>query len=312
MLTRFYLSAALTLLTACAADAAPGRTPGSPVFDGQAAYGLVETQVEFGPRVPGTAGHERQLDWMLARLDSLAPDLVADTFPYVTTYGDSLPLVNVLARYRPELERRVLVLAHWDTRPTSDEAGDAASQALPLPGANDGASGTAILLELARLMASEPPPMGVDLLFVDGEDYGPTPDDMFLGAERYAERLPLAGEGIRPIYGVLLDMVGDSDPSFPIEGNSAEFARVVVQKVWRAAARLGYEDVFPESVGIPLGDDHIPLIEAGLLTANVIDFTYGGPLNPYWHTPQDIPSNVSASTLAIVGEVMIELIYSGG
>ena len=103
-----------------------------------------------------------------------------------------------------------------------------------------------------------------------------------------------------------------SDPSFPIEGNSAQFARVVVQKVWRAAARLGYEDVFPESVGIPLGDDHIPLIEAGLLTANVIDFTYGGPLNPYWHTPQDIPSNVSASTLAIVGEVMIELIYSGG
>ena len=176
-----------------------------------------------------------------------------------------------------------------------------------LPGVT-GASGTAILLALATLLAENPPPVGVDLLFVDGEDYGPDVEDMLLGARRYAETLE---DDDRPVYGLLLDMVGDADPSFPVEGYSAQAANVIVQKVWRAAERLGYREFFPTAVGRNLMDDHVPLIEAGVRTANLIDFTYG-PNNEYWHTADDRLEHVSAATLGMVGEVVTELIYSGG
>ena len=290
-------------------DGVQGPTPGRPAFDGSLALDLVRTQVAFGPRVPGTDGHSAQLAWMLARLDSLAPVVTADTFTHVTTASaDTLTLVNVRARFQPEATRRILLLAHWDTRPTSDQSTDPERAALPVPGANDGGSGTAVLLALAELLASAPPPLGVDLLFVDGEDYGPGVEDMLLGARRYADTLE---EDDRPIYGVLLDMVGDADPLFPVEGISSQFASPVVRKVWRAAERLGHARYFPSSVGQDLTDDHVPLIQAGIPTANVIDFSYG-PANAFWHTPDDVPSNVSAETLGMVGEVVTELIYSGG
>jgi len=196
------LPCALAVASACD-DGVEGPTPGRPAFDGSAAMELVRRQVDFGPRVPGTDGHAAQLAWMLARLDSLAPIVVADTFVHVTTSAsDTLTLVNVLARFSPEATRRILFLAHWDTRPTSDEATDPALAEVPVPGANDGASGTAVLLALAELLSDAPPPMGVDLLFVDGEDYGPGVEDMLLGARRYAETV---SEDDRPIYGVLLN-----------------------------------------------------------------------------------------------------------
>lgn len=269
---------------------------------------LVERQVAFGPRVPGREGHAAQLTWMVGLLDSLALDVSVDTFTHVTAGADTLVLSNVLARVRPEAARRILLLTHWDTRPRSDMAADSADRGLPVPGANDGASGTAVLLELARLFAADPPPMGIDLLFVDGEDYGPGVEDMFLGSRRYAERLGTEG---RPVYGVLLDMVGDADPLFPVEGYSAELAPIVVRKVWGAARRLGHENIFPERVGGRVGDDHVPLLEAGLPTADVIDLSYG-PGNAWWHTPQDTPDRLSPRTLELVGEVLAELIYSGG
>ena len=303
-----WLVALVGPLAACGEPGVSGPTPGSPSFDGEAALELVRQQVAFGPRVPGTAGHTRQLGWMVARLDSLAPAVAVDTFSHVTTAGDSLTLFNVTARFVPEATRRILLLAHWDTRPRSDAATDPALRDTPVPGANDGASGTAVLLVLARLFAESPPPMGVDLLFTDGEDYGPGVEDMLLGARRYASMLPDEG---RPVYGVLLDLVGDADPGFPVEGYSAQFAQVVVRKVWRAAERLGHRTYFPDAVGQRLVDDHVPLIEAGLPTANVVDFSYG-PGNRYWHTPDDTPERLSARTLQMVGEVVAELIYSGG
>lgn len=268
----------------------------------------VETQVGFGPRVPGTDGHTAQLQWMIDELQGHAPVVVADTFEHVTTGGDSLTLTNVIARFSPEQGRRIVILAHWDTRPTSDEAADSVDRTTPVPGANDGASGVSVLLALAPLLSEAPAPLGVDLLFVDGEDYGPGVDDMLLGARRYAETV---SEQDRPVYGVLLDMVGDANPSFPVEQNSAQFANPVVQKVWRAAERLGYQDYFPSTIVPPLTDDHVPLIQAGIPTANVIDFTYG-PDNAYWHTPEDTPDKLSAATLGMVGQVVVELIYSGG
>ena len=309
MPTRFRLASLLLVVSGCAESGVPaGPTPGRPTFNGESALELVRAQVAFGPKVPGTEGHARQLEWMLERLEALAPVLQADSFQHVTAAGDSLDLVNVMARFAPDESRRILVLTHWDTRPHSDNATDPALRAVPVPGANDGASGTAILLELAGLFASDPPPLGVDVLFVDGEDYGPELDDMLLGARRYAASLD---DVDRPVYGLLLDMVGDADPSFPLEAISAQYANVVMRKVWRAAERLGYRDYFPRAVGQRLVDDHVPLIEGGLATANLIDFTYG-PGNRYWHTPDDTPEHVSAATLTIVGEVVAELIYSGG
>jgi glutaminyl-peptide cyclotransferase len=302
------LVALVGTLSACGEPGVSGPTQGRPSFDGEAALELVRTQVAFGPRVPGSEGHARQLDWMVARLDSLAPEVAVDTFSHVTTAGDTLTLFNVTARFVPEATRRILLLAHWDTRPRSDAAADPALHDTPVPGANDGASGTAVLLVLSRLFADSPPPMGVDLLFTDGEDYGPGVDDMLLGARRYASTLPEVG---RPVYGVLLDMVGDADPSFPVEEISAQFANVVVRKIWRAAERLGYRAYFPDGVGQRLVDDHVPLIEAGLPTANLVDFSYG-PGNGYWHTPDDTPERLSPGTLEMVGEVVAELIYSGG
>lgn len=303
-----HLALGFAIALAACLPAAPGPTPGRPMFDGEAAMELVRRQVAFGPRVPGTPGHDAQRAWMLARLDSVGAPATVDTFPHVTTTGDSLTLYNIGVRFRPDATRRILLLTHWDTRPTSDEADDSLARATPVPGANDGASGTAVLLELAAMMAHDPPPLGVDLLFVDGEDYGPSADDMFLGARRYAS---LLDESDRPVYGLLLDLVGDADPRFEIEELSAQAAPVVVRKVWQGAERLGYGQFFPNIVGARVIDDHVLLIDAGLPTANLIDFVYG-PNNRYWHTPEDTPENVSATTLHMVGEVVAELVYSGG
>jgi hypothetical protein len=301
---------AVLLFGACQETQVPvGPTPGSPRFEGEAALELMRTQVEFGPRVPGSEGHARQLAWMVARLNSVAAEVTVDTFSHVTQGGQSLTLYNVSARFNPEATRRVLLLTHWDTRPRSDEAADPAQREIPIPGANDGASGTAVQLELARMFAASPIPVGVDLLFVDGEDFGPDSEDMFLGARRYADNLP--GLATRPVFGVLLDMVGDADPMFLADDVSMQSASVVVQKVWRAAERLGYRDYFPNRVADRVYDDHVILNAVGLPTADLIDFSYG-PNNSYWHTPDDTPEHVSAATLEMVGRVVTELIYSGG
>jgi hypothetical protein len=279
-----------------------------PSFDGEAALALVDTQLAFGPRVPGTAGHQAQLLWMTDRLRSAADTVILQEFSHTHSQtGEVLELTNVLARFRPELARRVLFLAHWDTRPTSDAEDTAEARALPVPGANDGGSGTAVLLAAADVLARTPPDVGVDLLWVDGEDFGPTTGDMFLGARHFARNLPEP----RPDYGVLLDMVGDVDPRFPVEGYSSQLAEEVVQRVWGVAHALGFREVFPRQVGQRISDDHLPLNNAGLPTANIIDFEYG-PGNAFWHTQQDVRENVSAATLEMVGEVVLELIYGGG
>jgi glutaminyl-peptide cyclotransferase len=307
--------ALLALVAACAPEGPDDVQPlpllavERPAFDGRAAHEHLRTQVAFGPRVPGRAGHRAQLEWMIERLVPLADTVLVDSFTHVhSESGEELRLTNVVARFRPDAERRLLFLAHWDTRPRSDAASTPEARALPVPGANDGASGVAVLLQVAEHLAAEAVPVGVDLLFVDGEDYGPTTDDMFLGAKRFASWWPRARW---PVYGVLLDMVGDADPRFPVEGYSAEYAPEVVQRVWGVAARLGYGRYFPLEVGQALGDDHVPLNRAGIPTIDIIDFEYG-PGNAYWHTPDDVPERTSATTLHMVGELVLELIFMGG
>jgi len=279
-----------------------------PAFRAERAGEYLRSQVAFGPRVPGTGGHARQLEWMRSFLKERADTVIDQPFTHTTKAGETLRLTNLFARFRPELQDRVLLVAHWDTRPTSDQSANPADRKRPVPGANDGASGVAVLMELANLFRENPPPIGVDLLLVDGEDYGPTGDDMYLGARHFAANPP---PGYRPFYGIVVDMVGDRSPRFPIEQYSQEMAPEVVQRVWGVARELGYGDIFVDSPGIYVEDDHVPLNKGGIRTIDIIDFDYG-PGNRYWHTPQDVVENTSPESLRIVGEVLAELVYRGG
>jgi glutaminyl-peptide cyclotransferase len=281
---------------------------GVPAFSGDNAYAHIVTQVGFGPRVPGTAGHARQLEWMRAWLSARADSVEVQRFVHTTMAGERLELANVIARFRPAAERRILLLAHWDTRPTADYDPAWDRRGEPIPGANDGGSGVAVLLELADVLFRHSPPIGVDLLFTDGEDFGPTTRDMFLGASHFAANLP---PGYAPMYGILLDMVADRQPEFRVEGHSRRFAPEVVERVWSLAESLGYGEVFLRRGWGEIGDDHVPLNRAGLRTISIIDFDYG-PGNAFWHTHADDLPNVGPAGPAIVGRVLVELIYRGG
>ena len=200
----------------------------------------------------------------------------------------------------------------WDSRPVSDQAEDPEKRALPVPGANDGASGTAMLIALGDILKRTPPTVGVDLLFVDGEDYGtfgPPNIDVLIGSTYFAANLP---PGYQPIFGVLWDMIGDAELEIPQEGYSVERAPEVVARVWDTAAKLGYQRYFPPRVGMAITDDHIPLLDKGLRVIDVIDIDYlgppGGSKPNYHHTPDDTLDKVSARSLKIVGDVAYSLI----
>lgn len=292
------------VVTAVLAGCGP-QGPATP-FDGAAAYGYVQEQVAFGPRIPNTEAHRRTGDWILAHLRRTADSVEVQAFDHVTTAGDTLRLRNFLGRFRPEAPDRVLYVAHWDTRPVADHAANLGDQQRPVPGANDGASGVAVLLGVADVLAAAPPSVGVDLLFVDGEDYGDwsAQRDVLLGSRHYAAAVDTAR---LPLYAVVWDMVGDADLGIAQEGNSVQAAPEVVIRVWETARDLGYGGVFRREVGYTITDDHIPLIEAGMRAIDVIDFSYG-PNNTYWHTPQDTPDKVSAASLQIVGDVAVTLV----
>jgi len=287
---------------ALAAAACGERTPPAKEFDGAQALAYVERQVAFGPRIPGTAAHAAQAAWMDSLLRTRADTVLVDRWTHVTVRGDSLPLVNLLARFNLAAARRVLLLAHWDTRPRADAAGSRDTTA-PVPGANDGGSGVAILLGVADVLKLAPPAVGVDLLFVDGEDYGHferEKDDVLIGSRRYARTM---GTREPPAFAILFDLVGDRDLQVYQEGNSLLGAAPVVERVWDVARRMGYGAQFPAQPKYTVTDDHVPLQQVGIPAIDVIDFDY-----PAWHTPDDTPDKVSAASLAVVGNVAVAVI----
>jgi glutaminyl-peptide cyclotransferase len=215
-------------------------------------------------------------------------------------------MANVVARFNLKARDRLLFAAHWDTRPIADQDPDPAFRDKPIPGADDGASGVAVLMELANVLSRHAPPIGVDLVFFDGEDYGP--DEMYLGAEHFAANLP---PGYQPLYGILLDMVGDQHPVFLQEASSLQEAPEVVARVWNVAEQMGYGSYFPRQKGMAIEDDHLPLNRAGIRTIDVIDFDYG-PDNRYWHTHLDDLQHVAPSGLGVVGSVLLKLVLLGG
>jgi Zn-dependent M28 family amino/carboxypeptidase len=297
---------ALLVMAGCPGDAATPAGGPRTRFDGQRAHAYVRRQLEFGPRVPGTAAHRRAGDWLVETLRGSADTVLVQEWVHRTVAGDSLPLRNVLARFRPERAERVLYVAHWDTRPVAEKEADASRRGRPIPGANDGGSGTALLLALADALKAAPPAVGVDLLFVDGEDYGDfdRDDDVLIGSSWFAEHLP--SPEYRPLFGVVWDMVGDRDPQFYHEGHSARLAPEVVERVWNVAAELGYGSAFVPQVRHTLTDDHLPLLRAGLRVIDVIDFDF-----PHHHRASDDLRAVSAATLQMVGDVALRLVSDG-
>lgn len=300
------VSSAVFVLLAAMACTSPGQT--SREFDGTAAVRYLEHQVAFGYRIPGTPAHEAAAGWIDSMARARADTVVVQSWTHLTSRGDSLPLRNILARFRPEAAERILFLAHWDTRPVSDNPTWSGPRT-PVPGANDGASGVAVLLGLADALHARPPGIGVDLLFVDGEDYGDfqhAPDDVLIGSRYYAKHLP---PGQRPMYAVLFDMVGDSALRILPEGQSLLGAPEVVELVWRVADDLGHGAVFVNSPGLgpTLTDDHVELQKVGIRAIDVVDFDYG-PQNAWWHSPQDSLDKVSARSLQVVGDVGMALI----
>lgn len=289
------LTLAGVLLLACGTDKPPRP------FDGQAALRAVEAQVAFGPRIPGTPGHAAQAAWLDSLLRPLADTLIVQRWTHVTATGDSLPLVNFVARFNPGAGERILFLAHWDTRPRADGPESRDSSAA-VPGANDGASGTAVLLGVAAALRQAPPSVGVDVLLVDGEDYGVFDEkaDVLLGSRYYAAH---PAPGPPPLYAVLLDMVGDRDLQIYEEGNSVTGAPEVVALVWRVAREAGHGNVFIPTLRYTITDDHLSLQAMGIRAIDVVDFDY-----PYWHTPEDTPDKVSAQSLQTVGEVVLALV----
>lgn len=295
-------------LAGCSAGNGDAKAAHTPEFNGRTAFTYLEKQMSFGPRVPGTAGHRQTGDWLLTELRARADTVIVQEIRHVGRDGKTVPMRNFFARFRPEAKDRILFLAHWDTRPKSERSPNIGQQQMPLPGANDGASGVAVLLGIADVLRNKPPAIGVDLLFVDGEDYGdwgdPDHHDVLVGAQYFAKNQP---PGYQPLFGVLFDMVGDRDLEIRQESFSLEKAPEVVQRVWRVAAELGYSSYFVPGGGQALTDDHIPLQEAGLHVIDVIDFEYG-PDNAYWHTTDDTIDKVSAASLQIVGDVAVALI----
>jgi glutaminyl-peptide cyclotransferase len=302
----------LCLFAGCKGDTKQGsaaQTSGAPRaastgFNGDAAYNYAKAQVDFGPRVPGSPAAKKAGDWIISQMRARADTVIVQAFTFTTADGRKLPLRNILARFRPELSDRVLYLTHWDSRPRSESAATEAEKKMPVPGANDGASGVGMFVALGDVLKKTKPVVGVDLLFTDGEDYGefgPPEVDVLIGAKYFATHLP--APNYRPVFGVLWDMIGDKDLRIPYEMNSFQQAPDVVSRVWQTAADLGYGNVFVQESGGLITDDHMPLLNVGLKVIDVIDLTY-----PPHHTPQDTMDKISPQSLAIVGDVATALV----
>lgn len=302
--------AATTLFVAgCSGTAEYGglNNTSYPKFDGNRAFEYLKKQVEFGPRVPGTDAHAKTADYLENTLKPFADEVRQDKFT-TSANGKSIEFRNIYAAFNKDATDWILLCAHWDTRPIADEEIDKAKASQPIDGANDGASGVAVLLETAKLLYGKNPNVGVFIALFDGEDYGPTITDMFIGAEHFARNLKTSavvnGKQIKFRYGILLDMIGDKNLDIYKEQRSVIAAPEIVDKVWKAASDLGYSKTFIGSVKHDISDDHLPLIAAGIKTIDIIDFDYA-----YWHTLDDTVDKCSPTSLEKVGRTIIKVVY---
>ncbi len=301
---------------ACGSDAPsqtvppPSRPVTVPAFNRDSAYAYIEQQLSFGPRNPGSAGHDACRQWIVSKLQSFGIATEEQNFQADLYTGESFPATNIISRINPTATHRVLLAAHWDTRHIAEEDSDPARRDKPILGADDGGSGVGVLLEIARTVQQNPLEIGVDLVFFDAEDNGQNgggaDETWCLGSQYWARNLPAQN---RPVYGILLDMVGSKGATFPKEGFSLHYARHIVDKVWSLANQMGYGHYFVNTQINGITDDHRFVNEiAGLPMIDIINHSQGRFGN-YWHTHSDDISIIDKSTLRVVGQVVLAVLY---
>ena len=284
------------------------ETSASIKFNADSAYSYVHRQVQFGPRVPNSDAHAKTAAWLESELKRHGAEVILQKDKVTAFDGTELSMTNIMGSYHPDKTDRLLLLAHYDTRPWADKDPDSANHNKPIDGANDGASGVGILLETARMLGkSTAPDIGIDILFVDCEDYGSEGDDdsWALGAKYFATH-PIK-PGYRPVKAILLDMVGGKGAVFPAEYFSRQNAPDLDDSIRRAAAQAGHSSLFPLKIGGAVTDDHIELIKAGIPAVDIIDYRESG-FCPTWHTMSDNIDNIDKETLRAVGETLFSYI----
>jgi len=274
-----------------------------PEFNEQHAFQHLEKQCEFGARVPGTEAHLKCKDYLVETLRKYADRVTQQPFKVTVERGKGpVTCYNIIANFHSNNSRRVLLCAHWDTRPWADRDPDPANHKKPVLGASDGASGVAVLLELARIIDIIPPKYGIDIVFFDAEDFGSYGQNhtWALGSKQFAKNTV---KTYHPEFGILLDLIGDTDQQLYIEQNSYQYARKIVDRVWNMAEQMGIPEFIPE-VRFDVYDDHLNLLEIGIPTIDIIDFDY-----KYWHTVEDTPDKCSPRSLSNVGRVLLGVLY---
>ncbi len=281
-----------------------------PYFNADSSWAFIQRQVAFGPRVPDTPAHDSCADYLIQKLKSYTDDIIVQEGKVTAYNGIKLNIINIIARFNPEINNRLLLCAHWDTRPFADQDRERPNE--PFDGANDGASGVGVLLEIARQLFMLKPYIGVDIIFFDAEDYGKSNvnDSYCLGSQYWAKNPPVPN--YYPKYGILLDMVGAANAVFTMEGYSMQYAPSVVKKVWDTAAKSGYSDYFRYKKTNPMTDDHFYInTMAQIPCIDILQYdpsTRSG-FGSYWHTHADNMEIIDKNTLKAVGQTLLEVVY---
>jgi hypothetical protein len=298
---------------------APTQTEGNkpylapPDFNADSAYAFISKQVGFGPRIPNSESQKKCAEWLEKKLKQYTPHVIVQTGTVTAHTGESLRMYNIMARFKPESSNRVLLCAHWDTRPFADM--DEGNKNRRFDGADDGGSGTGVLLEIARQIAQKPTDAGIDIVLFDVEDYGTTEggnESYCLGSQYWSKNPPVPGYFAK--YGILLDMVGAKGARFAKEGFSMQVAPSVVEKVWSAAARLGYADLFTQEMAPGVTDDHYFVRKhTGIPVIDIINYgKHNGDngFGAHWHTGDDNLTVIDKTVLKAVGQTVLDVIYN--
>jgi Zn-dependent M28 family amino/carboxypeptidase len=290
----------------------------APDFNADSAYRYVANQVAFGPRVPNSAAHRACADYLTAELKRFGAEVFVQEAVLEAYDGTRLDAKNIIGSYNPEQKRRVLLFAHWDSRPFADDDADRNNRHTPILGADDGASGVGVLLEIARQLGLSAPEVGIDIVFFDAEDYGVhadaevyKADSWCLGSQFWAKNPHVPN--YRAEYGILLDMVGHKDAVFYKEMTSLQYAAAYVEKIWSTARKLGYGRYFINAKGGYITDDHEYVMKGRGIPS--VDIIYYDPstekkFGAHWHTLNDTMENISTETLKAVGQTVLEVVYS--
>ena len=291
----------------------------SPQFDADSAYLFVKKQVDFGSRVPNSAAHIECGDYLVSKLEEFGAQVIEQKTTLITYDGIALDARNIIGVYNPEEEKRILLFAHWDTRPFADQDKDKTKRTQPIMGANDGASGVGVLLEIARQLHQLPVEIGIDIIFFDAEDWGQpsyernhVPGEWYCLGSQYWAKNPHT-PNYRASFGILLDMVGAQNATFYKEGYSVEYASNITEKVWSLAARLGYGNYFINKKGGYITDDHVAVNQHHRAPSiNIIQTSEETPhgFGNYWHTHNDNMDIIDRATLNAVGQTVMEVIYT--